>query len=84
MMTQTGVDPEPAVEQRRVRLAGRRAVITGGASGIGAACARLFAAEGASVVLADLEGAREQGEELAEQLPAAMFANVLAPGTVSV
>ncbi|WP_347754215.1 3-hydroxybutyrate dehydrogenase [Agrococcus sp. ProA11] len=38
-------------------LAGRRAVITGGAAGIGAAIARAFAAEGAEVVIADRDGA---------------------------
>lgn len=43
------------------RLAGRVAVITGGASGIGAACARLFAAEGADIVVADLDASRAQG-----------------------
>lgn len=37
------------------RLSGKGAVITGAASGIGAAAARLFAAEGAALVLADLE-----------------------------
>lgn len=36
------------------RLADKVAVITGGASGIGRACASRFAAEGASVVLADI------------------------------
>lgn len=35
------------------KLAGRAAIVTGAASGIGAAAARLFAAEGAAVTLAD-------------------------------
>ncbi|THJ65882.1 SDR family oxidoreductase [Arthrobacter echini] len=47
-------------------LSGRRAVITGGASGIGAACARALAARGATVVVADRDGdaARSLAEEL--------------------
>ncbi|MHA7179950.1 3-hydroxybutyrate dehydrogenase [Arthrobacter sp. MDB2-24] len=47
-------------------LAGRRAVITGGASGIGAACARALAARGAEVVVADRDarGASALAEEL--------------------
>jgi NAD(P)-dependent dehydrogenase (short-subunit alcohol dehydrogenase family) len=39
-----------------VELRDRHAVITGAASGIGAALARAFAAEGARVVVADLDG----------------------------
>jgi 2-hydroxycyclohexanecarboxyl-CoA dehydrogenase len=37
-------------------LAGRRAFVTGGASGIGAAIARRLVADGASVLIADLQG----------------------------
>lgn len=40
------------------RLAGRAAIITGAASGIGLASARLFAAEGARVLAVDLPGSR--------------------------
>lgn len=38
-------------------LAGRSALVTGGASGIGAACARELAGRGASVTVADVDGA---------------------------
>ncbi|MEJ8847434.1 glucose 1-dehydrogenase [Variovorax rhizosphaerae] len=48
------------------RLDNKVAVITGGASGIGEASVRLFAREGAKLVIADLQD--ERGRRLAEEL----------------
>ena len=48
------------------RLTGRTVLITGAARGIGAACARRLAADGARLVLADLDGAGV--EKLADEL----------------
>ena len=49
-----------------MRLAGKTAIVTGGASGFGAGIARKFAAEGAQVMLADLN--IDMANELAAEL----------------
>jgi NAD(P)-dependent dehydrogenase (short-subunit alcohol dehydrogenase family) len=49
-----------------MRLEGKVALITGGASGIGRATARLFALEGAAVVIADVNG--RAGQEAADEI----------------
>lgn len=48
------------------RLAGKVVLVTGAAQGIGFACARMAAAEGASVVLGDVQ--KERGEEAAAKI----------------
>jgi NAD(P)-dependent dehydrogenase (short-subunit alcohol dehydrogenase family) len=50
------------------RLKGKVALITGGASGIGEATARLFVEEGASVMVADIQD--DRGKRLADELGA--------------
>lgn len=52
-----------------MKLAGKVAVVTGAASGLGAAIARAYAAEGARVAIADLDAAAAEG--MAAELRAA-------------
>ncbi|HWJ11984.1 MAG TPA: SDR family NAD(P)-dependent oxidoreductase [Nocardioides sp.] len=56
-----------------MELTGSSAIVTGGASGIGAAAARALAAQGATVVVADLQA--DKGEALAAEIKG-VFAQV--------
>jgi 3-oxoacyl-[acyl-carrier protein] reductase len=56
------------VSAARASLAGRVAIVTGGARGIGQAIALACAAEGASVVIADIDG--ERAADVAAQIEA--------------
>nr|CAB3497581.1 unnamed protein product [Digitaria exilis] len=53
------------------RLDGKVAIVTGGASGIGEAAARLFASSGATVVIADIQDAL--GEAVAASAPGCTY-----------
>jgi NAD(P)-dependent dehydrogenase (short-subunit alcohol dehydrogenase family) len=64
------------------QLAGRVAVVTGGASGIGLALARRFGAEGMRIVLADIE--RPVLERAADELTADGVEVVAVPTDVSI
>src|SRR5947208_15966536 len=75
-----GLRPEAAAELHRplstiqtkvriaMRLAGKVAIISGAASGMGAATARMFAREGAKVVIADV--LEQEGREVADAIGA--------------
>ncbi|QRG07375.1 SDR family oxidoreductase [Xanthobacter dioxanivorans] len=56
-------------DEKTGALAGRCALVTGGAAGLGLAVARAFRAEGASIVLLDLDpGAAARAQELGEAI----------------
>ena len=65
------------------RLAGRKAVVTGGDSGIGRAVAIAFAREGADLVLSYLPEEQEDAEHVAAVAREAGRTVVLAPGDVA-
>jgi len=56
-----------------MQLQNKIALVTGSATGIGEAIARLFAAEGARLMIHGREGEREAGEAIAASLPEAAF-----------
>ena len=61
------IDPHTCLlYTRAVDVNGTSAIVTGGASGIGAATARLLASQGARVVIADMQA--ERGQELAHEI----------------
>ncbi len=65
------------------RLEGRKAIVTGGDSGIGRAVAIAFAREGADVVLSYLPEEQEDAERVAQLVRDAGRKVVLAPGDVA-
>ncbi|MGB7687341.1 MAG: SDR family NAD(P)-dependent oxidoreductase, partial [Pseudolabrys sp.] len=60
-----GHDDCKAERQIMPRLAGKTAIVTGGAKGIGRHYSQALAAEGAHVMIADIADGRELAEEIA-------------------
>lgn len=60
-----------------MKLSGRIAIVTGAARGIGRACAERFLAEGAKVVVADVDKVRLEDTEAAIGKPDDVFAKVV-------
>jgi len=79
LRVQAGPAPEP-VDWRRP-LAGKQALVTGAARGIGAAIASTLARDGASVVLADLPAAGQALAEVANRIGGSTLQlDIAAPG----
>jgi len=64
-----------------VSLAGKTALISGGASGIGLACGRIFAQAGARVVLFDKDKAK--GQKVLQEFDASSSSIIFIPGDVT-
>lgn len=91
------VQPAPATQQAMTekpdcgetsykgsgRLAGRKALLTGGDSGIGRAAAIAFAREGADIAINFLQDEQADAEEVAQLARAAGRKAVLLPGDIS-
>jgi 3-hydroxybutyrate dehydrogenase len=76
------LQPTTDTAQSPLPLAGKRALVTGGASGIGAAVARALADRGAHVVLADMD--RDGAATLADELNGSSWAvDLLDPDAVT-
>lgn len=82
--TQSAMDPVPDLGESTYRgsgrLTGRRALITGGDSGIGGAVAIAFAREGADVAISYLPEEEDDAAHIIEQIEAAGRTAVACPG----
>lgn len=85
--TVPAMDPVPDHGEESYRgsgkMAGRRALITGGDSGIGRAAAIAFAREGADVAISYLEAESADAEEVASLIRAEGRTAVLLPGDIT-
>jgi NAD(P)-dependent dehydrogenase (short-subunit alcohol dehydrogenase family) len=62
-----GTSPAMTMETRMTRLAGKTAIVTGGARGIGRHYSQALAAEGARVMIADIEDGSALAAEIAQK-----------------